>query len=49
MKTVTILLGLGASFGSANIIFNRVSPSCDPSSLDYTGCLRGQHCSTKGV
>lgn len=49
MKTVTHLLGLGASLCSANIIFNRVDPTCDPSSLDYTGCLRGQHCSAEGV
>ena len=51
MKTFTLLLGLsiGAGLCSANIIVTPVPPSCDPSTLDYTGCLRGQHCSAKGV
>ena len=46
MRTSTLLVGLCASLCSANIIFNKIQPSCNSSLSEtgFTGCLKGQVC-----
>lgn len=43
-NTVLFLVVFRAVTTSANIIFNKVQPTCDYTALSYTGCLRGQLC-----
>ncbi|KAF1983887.1 carbohydrate-binding module family 18 [Aulographum hederae CBS 113979] len=44
MRVSILSLGLCASVTSANIIFNFVQPTCNHTTLGYTGCLQGQVC-----
>ena len=45
MKISLIALGLGAAaLSNANIIFNKIQPTCDHAALGHSGCLRGQTC-----
>ncbi|KAJ9641404.1 hypothetical protein H2199_005374 [Coniosporium tulheliwenetii] len=47
MRIVSLALFTGLS--SANIVFNRIQPSCNHTELGYSGCLRGQHCTTEDI
>lgn len=44
MRSIIVTLLLAATLATANIIFNKVQPTCDHSLLQYDGCLKGQLC-----
>ncbi|KAI9841280.1 MAG: hypothetical protein M1837_000816 [Sclerophora amabilis] len=48
MRSSALIFGLLPHLASANIVFNHVELSCDASSPNYTGCLRGQRCLSNG-